>query len=840
MAGLRPGKRPAGPAAPKKPGKPAAKSKSKTGNAECSAAASTWQKAIRSGGTAGPEVYKTLGKCRAMVNEKKRIEAYGRTGKYSDQGAKAAESRLQGRFDSNLITKKSRTAKAKELLATRAAKNAPKPAAAPAAAKPEPAGGTLAPGRGTPERKAQAEFLKAVRKNDAIAAANVAHNAAAKRGDGSSVYTDGTGLIMMKGGKVLREESLADIKQAKINQIREKLRKIGSAKIASVATTKPAAKPKAKPPESAKPYSLNGKLAPGRGTDFRKEQAKYLIEDRKNSQAARKALSEATRDRELPWMVNGVEITGDPNHRPQVPAPVARFTAARNEKAATLRQERFERLGKGYELKPTKKTRKKSSATAKPAPLKPAQFADSVLVHRGNEWRDGGEAIPPRPAAATAAPRPAEKRYSFERKLAPGRGTEERNEIAYQLKRIRKPVTIHVMAEKAFSPTEYVDKYESTGGGSGIMVPKRFDHNAAREKVSRQMGLDKALARNRRKAKASTRKANKLAKTDAATNPAPAAATAAPRPALAPGRGTEARKDLAAYKASYVRGNPVYGDIVTRNHVKRKLAEKYAADRQGRDPNPQGSLFETGPTRLERLVARLRVDRASSGRGLPRSQKPIPGAMYGGALSRGSEQVRPPATNEQLRNMVKPGPKLAAGRGTAERNQAAGMLRGLRAQGKPGRAIARAVREGAVASGPSGINLTNPDRKRLSLKPSQVAARINMVAEDMHGDARRNYAMATSDASRLLTKSGNISEQQLKKDRSFQLAAKQSSPREALIRKAQLIRETAASSLGMARRFVRAGVQRSTFIGSPGAQKRSTGNALNKLRAAAREYGRKR
>ena len=119
-----------------------------------------------------------------------------------------------------------------------------------------------------------------------------------------------------------------------------------------------------KAPAPAK-FSRNGELAPGRGTDFRKSRAAYLIEDRKNSQNARKAFAEATREKELPWMVDGVEITGDPNHRPQISMPVARFTSQRNQKADELRQKRFERLGKGYELKKQapKGSKKKRSAT---------------------------------------------------------------------------------------------------------------------------------------------------------------------------------------------------------------------------------------------------------------------------------------------------------------------------------------------------------------------------------------------------------------------------------------------------------------------------------------------
>lgn len=106
-----------------------------------------------------------------MVNARKKIEGYGRTGKYSDQGAKAAESRLQGRFDSDLITQKSRKERAKTLLAERAAKNAPKPvmpaatqAAKPAAVETGPNSPTIA---GARDVLAKIRAVKAADRTDA-------------------------------------------------------------------------------------------------------------------------------------------------------------------------------------------------------------------------------------------------------------------------------------------------------------------------------------------------------------------------------------------------------------------------------------------------------------------------------------------------------------------------------------------------------------------------------------------------------------------------------------------------------------------------------------------------
>lgn len=113
-------------AAPKTPKKPT--SRSKTGNAECSAAASTWQLSLRGKATATAETYQTLAKCRALASGQRKADAYGRTGKLSDQGAAALKGRLQKRFDSGLITAKSRQERLEMLLKQRGERKAAKPA----------------------------------------------------------------------------------------------------------------------------------------------------------------------------------------------------------------------------------------------------------------------------------------------------------------------------------------------------------------------------------------------------------------------------------------------------------------------------------------------------------------------------------------------------------------------------------------------------------------------------------------------------------------------------------------------------------------------------------------
>ena len=120
MAKLAAKKKPTKPDAPKKPS-----SRSKTGNAECSQAASNWQLSIRGKATLNPGTYQTLAKCRALSKSGQMADAQGRTGKLSDQGAAALKGRLQKRFDSGLITQKSRQDRLETLLKQRAEKGKP-------------------------------------------------------------------------------------------------------------------------------------------------------------------------------------------------------------------------------------------------------------------------------------------------------------------------------------------------------------------------------------------------------------------------------------------------------------------------------------------------------------------------------------------------------------------------------------------------------------------------------------------------------------------------------------------------------------------------------------------
>jgi len=113
-----------------------------------------------------------------------------------------------------------------------------------------------------------------------------------------------------------------------------------------------------------------------------------------------------------------------------------------------------------------------------------------------------------KPAPAPAKP-PAPPKYSLGGKLAPGRGTSDRQDVADKLKMVRRTAKTSMHVAEHLRPTRYVDKY---GGGSGIMIPEPFDANQARKEVYSRMNLTRDYEQARRKARTLTRKANKLAR----------------------------------------------------------------------------------------------------------------------------------------------------------------------------------------------------------------------------------------------------------------------------------------------------------------------------------------
>jgi hypothetical protein len=122
-----------GPACAKPAGKTASgrKSKSKTGDPACSAAMSAWVTTRKSGATPAG-VQAILGKCRSMARQRRMGQMHAAAGNTAK--AQHIEHRLSKGVNGP-VTQAERTARAKELLATRAAKQSSKPAVKQATAE---------------------------------------------------------------------------------------------------------------------------------------------------------------------------------------------------------------------------------------------------------------------------------------------------------------------------------------------------------------------------------------------------------------------------------------------------------------------------------------------------------------------------------------------------------------------------------------------------------------------------------------------------------------------------------------------------------------------------------
>lgn len=107
---------------PQAAGKRGASKRSKTGMAECSEAASQWQKAIKSGQRAPAAVYLKLAQCRAATRTSKAASKQARSGKISGHAAAGIQARQKKRVAGNLATTSARQDRLRELLAKRNAR----------------------------------------------------------------------------------------------------------------------------------------------------------------------------------------------------------------------------------------------------------------------------------------------------------------------------------------------------------------------------------------------------------------------------------------------------------------------------------------------------------------------------------------------------------------------------------------------------------------------------------------------------------------------------------------------------------------------------------------------
>lgn len=276
---MPPVKKPAKPGKPNEPKKPS--SRSKTKNAECSQAASTWQLSLRGKATATAETYQTLAKCRALASSQRKADSYGRTGKLSEQGKTALESRLQSRFESGLITDKSRKAKLADLLAKRKAAQQRRNDGATAAQK-YSLNGRFAEGRGTAERFLAAKFLKETRSDLATAQKKISELGKEPRKPSSENQFFGSGGRQNASPEVVSaydsSQRMYSAWRRKYSEAKKKEVTASNILFHAVRRKKESRLTASKPQPAPTPpkYSLGGQLAPGRGTKYRTQAAKDL------------------------------------------------------------------------------------------------------------------------------------------------------------------------------------------------------------------------------------------------------------------------------------------------------------------------------------------------------------------------------------------------------------------------------------------------------------------------------------------------------------------------------------------------------------------------------------
>lgn len=189
--------------------------------------------------------------------------------------------------------------------------------------------GKLAPGRGTWQRSAQAQQLQGQRRGLLTHAAQRTFTRA----------NNGTLPAQDVEARSMRLDRLgaSGLSQDFVGKIRARRAEVLKAQRAGV-------EPKPLPgmPASARDTAARPSppAAPGRGTPDRLARAAAYRDERANSRIGREALAKATGSTKDHTMVNGTIIKGTPGNAPQARISTARFTAARNAKAAQLRDQR--------------------------------------------------------------------------------------------------------------------------------------------------------------------------------------------------------------------------------------------------------------------------------------------------------------------------------------------------------------------------------------------------------------------------------------------------------------------------------------------------------------------
>lgn len=418
------------PKAPKAPKKPT--TRSKTGNQACSDAASNWQLSLRGKAALSPDTYQTLAKCRAMASTQRRADAFGRTGKLSDQGAAALKGRIQKRFDSGLITEKSRRERLGMLLKQRGERGKVAAQGGKAAQLPGNVVSAYEAGFRGPNAKGKYAVLGGPMADTPDEALRMFESI-------------NQGARDFRANRRIERRAIQNIILGKsADEELKKLTKFGNFKVTTSEATGFARNFGNTVEASRKAVSKTGLYGVTRGGAELRDIRDVAAEVKLRGMATRNVpLEEALANRKKRIATMSLEdrakasrivqSLSKPNE-PAKPAP-AQPQAAERAVAAQARAQRFtpERNQRAAELR--------------------SQRANApVLVQRGTEGSGGGEMIPPRAG------------YSLGGKLAPGRGTEERKAQAGFFRAVRSgdPKKIVSAGNKRAKVQKSKSKYRDT------------------------------------------------------------------------------------------------------------------------------------------------------------------------------------------------------------------------------------------------------------------------------------------------------------------------------------------------------------------------------------------
>ena len=225
-----------------------------------------------------------------------------------------------------------------------------------------------------------------------------------------------------------------------------------------------------------------------------------------------------------------------------------------------------------------------------------------------------------------------------------------------------------------------------------------------------------------------------------------------PNSGPAPGRGT-AERDTKAAALRGERAKPKTAPLAKPDTFYTTFSHKDAAYHQGK---AEVAAYKAQQTERAKGTAKAFAG-ARKAADAKMHQRDVNEAMGRGRNGKGTPKAE--ATGRQYlktarakrEDVAKAPGKVAPGRGTAERKQAAQLLTNLRQSGKGGRSMARIVREQGIMGRRGG------KRVKVGFDATEVAGRIRQSAQTLYNDRAAGYGGYHLDGRKLLTSTGKVS-----------------------------------------------------------------------------------